>query len=287
MKIKHILFPFDFSLQGMRAAPFVRAYAESFDATVTLLGVVPPAWVPSSGEMPVLVEVDSDNREKELRARLDAALHKELAGIRVHRVTALGEPAAKIVEQAKTQDADLIMMPTHGFGVFRSLLIGSVTARVLHDAACPVWTSAHAEEQQAPVHPKTIICAVDRPSDTGLAMLHWTAEFSKGMGATLRLLHAVPPVSDWLAIPSEAELHKQLREQAYASLTSYLKQSTGLELPLRVVMGKVAETVAEEARQEGADLLVIGRGAAQQPLGRIRSHVFSIIQAARCPVLSV
>lgn len=30
------------------------------------------------------------------------------------------------------------MMPTHGYGLFRSLLIGSVTAKVLHDAKCPI-----------------------------------------------------------------------------------------------------------------------------------------------------
>jgi hypothetical protein len=29
---------------------------------------------------------------------------------------------------------DLIMMPTHGVGTFRSFLVGSVTAKVLHDA---------------------------------------------------------------------------------------------------------------------------------------------------------
>jgi nucleotide-binding universal stress UspA family protein len=39
------------------------------------------------------------------------------------------------------------MMATHGTGLFRSLLIGSVTAKVLHDARCPVWIATRAEEQ--------------------------------------------------------------------------------------------------------------------------------------------
>jgi hypothetical protein len=46
--------------------------------------------------------------------------------------------------------ADLIMMPTYGMGSFRRHLIGSVTAKVLHDVACPVWTAAHVETQRAP-----------------------------------------------------------------------------------------------------------------------------------------
>jgi len=37
------------------------------------------------------------------------------------------------------------MMPTHGLGGFRRFLLGSVTAKVLHDADCPVWTGVHLE----------------------------------------------------------------------------------------------------------------------------------------------
>ena len=37
------------------------------------------------------------------------------------------------------------MMLTHDYGPFRRFLLGSVTAKILHDAACPVWTSAHLE----------------------------------------------------------------------------------------------------------------------------------------------
>jgi hypothetical protein len=39
----------------------------------------------------------------------------------------------------------LIMMATRGRGLFRAALLGSVTAKVLHDADCPVWTAAHVE----------------------------------------------------------------------------------------------------------------------------------------------
>ena len=35
--IRRILFPFDFSDQGVQAAPFVRALASQFRASVTLL----------------------------------------------------------------------------------------------------------------------------------------------------------------------------------------------------------------------------------------------------------
>ena len=43
--IKHILFPFDFSAAGTAAIPYVRALADQFHARVTILSVVPPAWI--------------------------------------------------------------------------------------------------------------------------------------------------------------------------------------------------------------------------------------------------
>jgi nucleotide-binding universal stress UspA family protein len=285
--IKHILFPFDFSNQAMLTAPFVRAVAEKFDATVTLIGVAPPVWVPTSGEMPVLVEVGSEEREKDLRLRLDRALHPEFAGLTVARVTALGDPARKIVEYAQANAVDLIMMPTHGLGIFRSMLIGSVTAKVLHDAKCPVWTAAHAEEQRGSAVPRTIMCAIDGPSDETAVLVRWATEFSKRMKATLRLLHVVPPVSDWIAIPSERELHAQLRQEAQVKLESFLKQTVGPDVTVRVVVGRIAETVTAEAKQEGADLIVTGRGAAPAALGRLRSDLYGIVQQSPCPVLSV
>ena len=47
-----------------------------------------------------------------------------------------GDPAVNIADYASENGIDLIMMPTHGYGKFRSLLLGSVVSKVLHDADC-------------------------------------------------------------------------------------------------------------------------------------------------------
>jgi hypothetical protein len=72
-----------------------------------------------------------------------------------------GDPAREITDYAQEQGADLIMMPTHGYRTFRSLLLGSVTAKVLHDAACPVWTGVHVEDSP-PAPAKCRTCAMPR-----------------------------------------------------------------------------------------------------------------------------
>jgi nucleotide-binding universal stress UspA family protein len=281
--IHHILFPFDFSEQCSLAAPFVRAVASRYGAKVSVFSVVPPVWNSPPGGTPPLAGLDAP--EHELAARLDRALAQEFAGLVTSRLTDLGDPALKIVEFAHTQGVDLIMMPTHGFGGYRSMLLGSTTVKVLHEAKCPVWTATHAEEQRSPAAPRTILCAVD---DTPLTvtLMRWASEFSQRMGAELKLLHVVAPASDALALPSERELQEEMRQGARAKLKS-VQESAWVEAPLRVAVGAIAETVAEEARQEGADLILIGRGLLPSPLGRLRSNAYAIIQQSPCPVVSV
>jgi nucleotide-binding universal stress UspA family protein len=282
--IQHILFPFDFSQPSVLAASFVRAAADAFQANVTLLSVVPPMWDTPPVGMPVLAATDPDEIEKDLKGRLDAAL-PELVGPCVQRRTDYGDPAMRIVDFAHSNAVDLIMMPTHGFGVFRNLLLGSVTAKVLHDARCPVWTATHAEEQNSSNSPKTILCAVDGTPKT-TTLIGWAAEFSRGIGAALQLVHVAPSVSDWLTISSERELQEHVRADAHKNIQGF-QQEAGTNFPLRVAVGQIADAVTEEARQEQADLLIIGRGLLQSPLGRIRTHTYSMIQKSPCPVVSV
>jgi nucleotide-binding universal stress UspA family protein len=223
--------------------------------------------------------------KKNLQDRMDAALVDELAGLTVERVADGGDPAIRIVDFAHTRDVDLIMMPTHGVGVFRSLLVGSVTAKVLHDAKCPVWTAAHAETQTAQETPRSILCAVDGSASTS-AIAKWAAEFAHAMGARLHILHVVGPVSDWPLLDSERRLQEEARKQAREKISAMLN-SVGIDGDLRVAVGGIVPTVTEDAEQEDADMIIVGRGAIQEPLGRLRTHVFGIVQRSPCPVLSV
>ena len=285
--VKHILFPFDFSQPGILAVRFVRTTAARFGAKITLLGVVPPVWdMPTPLGAPLPPPIDTKDQTQGMKARLDAALTEELSGLPVERAVEHGDPAIKIAEYAQNNAVDLIMMPTHGFGVFRNLLIGSVTAKVLHDAKCPVWTATHAEEQHAKDGPRTVLLAVDGTSKTP-ELAQWAAEYSRGLGASLRILHVVPPLSDWLSLPSEREIQEQAREAARSKVEGQLKSAGIGDIPARIAVGPIVDTVTEEARQEGADLVIIGRGTLAAPLGRLRTHAYSIIQTSPCPVVSV
>ena len=111
-----------------------------------------------------------------------------------------------IVDFAHNNDVDLIMMPTHGYGPFRTLLLGSVTAKVLHDAQCPVWTAAHVEDTPSRDHikPRNILCALDA-TEKSVPIMQWASDLRKAMGAALRLVHVIPSMEAW---PS-AEMDRQ------------------------------------------------------------------------------
>jgi nucleotide-binding universal stress UspA family protein len=81
---------------------------------------------------------------------LDQALRPELDGIAVTSLLLRGDPAHEIVKTAREQNVDLIVLSTHGEGFFYRLRLGSVTAKVLHESHCPVWTGAHMEEGPVP-----------------------------------------------------------------------------------------------------------------------------------------
>jgi hypothetical protein len=130
--------------------------------------------------VPVVTSADQ-TMEDNLKSRLDRALTKELGGISVRRMTISGDPAVRIADFAHENAVDLIMVATHGTGPFRSMLIGSVTAKVLQDAKCPAWTATHAEEQHSPNTPRTILCAVDGTSQTP-ALIQWAASLASGWG---------------------------------------------------------------------------------------------------------
>jgi len=284
---RHILFPVDFSDQCRALAPHVACMASRYRARVTMLRVielpvsVDPGWPAYSGLMdyPALIE-----NEKE---RLHSFLRSEFETVSITRLTLEGGPGRTIAEYADNEKFDLIMMPTHGYGPFRRLLLGSVTAKVLHDAHCPVWTSAHVSE---PAGPPTgyhnVLCALDLSSKS-LPLLEWAAKFCRERGAGLTLVHAIPTAKPPVGLDLEGDRFRaSLIEMAQAEFAK-LQQQAGTKFEAVVVGGEVAEALHQTAEQRHADLVIIGRGVMQETFGRLRTNVYSIVRETPCPVISV
>jgi nucleotide-binding universal stress UspA family protein len=285
--IKHILFPVDFSERCCSAVPFVESMANRYDARITLFTAMQPMYYAAMGEPFVPAEVDLEELYRDLKARLDSSLTNDFAGLRVERVAKLGDPAGAITDFAQTHGVDLIMMPTHGYGPFRRFLLGSVTAKVLHDADCPVWTAAHVAERPCRGHVtcRNILCAVDGTPNS-VSLMKWAGAFAKDTGAKLWMVHVISGMEGLPSRQMDSEFQAAIRQEAHRTIER-LEESAGLKAPMCVAVGDVSESVREEALRHHADLVVIGRGKLQETLGRLRTHAYGIIRQAPCPVLSV
>jgi nucleotide-binding universal stress UspA family protein len=73
--------------------------------------------------------------EKALAKALDAARE---AGIAAEPILRRGEAAHEVCAVAEELAADLVVVGSHGWNALQRLVLGSVSARVLHEAPCPV-----------------------------------------------------------------------------------------------------------------------------------------------------
>ena len=289
IKFERILFPVDFSEQCAAVVPAVKAMAKRFGSELVLLHVVnlPPAWAGSPEGAAWAALINADRLRLDGLAALSLFVEKRFPGIRVTSEIDEGDPARLIVEYADDEHDDLIMMPTRGYGPFRSLLLGSVTAKVLHDAHCPVWTGVHAEQMAA--HPadrwKRVLCAMDtEPRDLGV--LRWAAEFASEQSIELRLVHVVPGAGAELVNEKDASMREFLFNLARDRMAN-LQAEAGTDFDVCFVGGNVSRAVRQAAIGHQADLIVIGRGVMQKAFGRLRSGAYSIIREAPCPVISI
>jgi len=230
-------------------------------------------------------------RSEHLAARkkeLDEFGALELSGIRVKRLVCSGDPARLIVERASAENSDLIIMPTHGGGSFRRFLLGSVTAKVLHDSECPVWTGAHLEEAPSltPTDIRHVMCAVNFGPQSCQA-IRWAAALAKEFGAKLTVVHAVlqtpPNLPDRYAFQWHEEAQHGTDERLHTLLLDFGIQADSLV----VSDGDVPRALSAAAKEQGAGLLVIGRSSAAKASKRLGSQTYSIICYAPCPVVSI
>lgn len=277
-ELKRILLPVDFSPAALHAAAAAAAWTRHFKAELTVL---------HSFELPENIE---ESQAARVREELDRKLHSfaasALEGVKPRYALLHGKPAAMIVVHAHEHETSVIMMPTRGESGFRALLMGSATLGVLHDAECPVWTTVHAEQSAPPGVYRNIVCAIDI-GKSAVKTLEWARLFKESFQAHLRVVHAVPTVDPRFDSAAAERAHRHLvlsARDAYPELAA----AAGVTEPLTVLEAPgLASSITGDAARHGADLLVIGRGAVQGFLGRLRTHSHELIRTSPCPVISI
>jgi len=222
-----------------------------------------------------------------LREKVEAFLGPAVKDARYEIAICHGDPADVIVQVARETSPSMIVMPTHAHGRFRRFLLGSVTAKVLHDLDYPVLTGVHQETAPSPgrVDIHQIVGAVDA-NESFVPVTQGALELSALFNAALTLIHAVPAADETSDNRGEIEHRKYLFHMAEGKFDR-LKREAALDVTISLAGGEVCTVVREATLRTGAELVVIGRGQTQRALGRLRTHSYSIIRHSPCPVLSI
>jgi nucleotide-binding universal stress UspA family protein len=287
MRLSKILLPVDFSDQSLGAARYAGMLACRYQSEVTMLHVVAKNDYPLVGiEVPVDLRDLWKTHVEDAQKKLDSFLTEEFHSMPLKRLLLEGDPASQIVATAHSSGTDLIVMPTHGYGPFRRFIIGSVTAKVLHDADCPVLTGVHMEK--GPTQPtifRTILCALDLGLQSG-TVLSWAGELAEQLEARLHLIHVLPQVETGQARYFDQAWWLDLKRSARQQIDE-LQKKAGTQVDVIIDNGEVAKVVRGYAESVQADLVVIGRHVDSGILGRLRTHAYAIVREAPCPVVSV
>lgn len=134
--IKKIVCPVDFSdpsLEGLKAA---LELAQKESAELMLMHAIQPV-------QPHLDAVQDHYHAVEEAARKafeELVKTKVPEGLRVKTKVVRGQPADEIVQAAESENADIIVIATHGWTGWRRFIFGSVAGKVVRLSSCPVLT---------------------------------------------------------------------------------------------------------------------------------------------------
>ncbi len=143
---KKILVPYDTSEFSERATDHAIALAKMSGAKVTFLNVTmlpsliytyhEPTNAAINDAAQLIMQSSEDSATKAL---LGLVARADKQGVEATYMHAVGDPAEIIIETAKRQKADLIVMGSRGLrGIARIKALGSVTRRVMEHSECPV-----------------------------------------------------------------------------------------------------------------------------------------------------
>ena len=163
-----------------------------------------------------------------------------------------GRTADVILEAAASSGASLIVLGSRGLSTIRSLLLGGVTYRVVHEATCPVLVVRH--EMTAI---RKILLAVDRSQGAEHAV-RFLAEQSLFPPCPVVAVTVCPSPPFAELLPESVRRHGQAAASEYLREVGGRLSARGYAVEPRIVEGDPAVAILGQADAEGIDLVVMG-----------------------------
>lgn len=141
-RVERILVPLDLSDRSALALSHAKELAACYDAKLLLLHVVetpvyPSFYALSPSTFGAVLENVEEDAHRELETRLEKSPGPQVA---YETYVRDGLPARDILEFSEEQDADLIVLTTHGLSGLKRFFLGGVAEKVSRRAQVPVLT---------------------------------------------------------------------------------------------------------------------------------------------------
>jgi nucleotide-binding universal stress UspA family protein len=267
MMLKRILVPLDGSLLAESALAVAARVAQTSDGSIVLLRVIgvpttytPYIYGPDMAQSPSLaqelLDTEQENAEKYLAeiARLDI-----LAGIKVEPTVIPGSAGMAILDTAKEEQVDLIVMSSHGETGFKRLALGSVAQYVSRHSPAPVLVlqedgstpSSAFPDPIRPLRSITALVALDG-SELAEASLEPVAYLVAALAAPAQGTLLLSIVANKQASRNKHGTEEHIRDEARTYLIGIVERLQGSE----IVKLKLAIEWCIEEGKDVADALI-------------------------------
>jgi nucleotide-binding universal stress UspA family protein len=195
----------------------------------------------------------------------------------------LDAPATTIRQVAAQQDADLVIVGTHGRHGLEQLIAGSVSQTVAGKANCPVLILGPEFSSSANLF-QTILFASDL-NETGVRAAQYAGALACDFCCRLVLLHVIAQKPR-----AENRMREWVEENTSEKLFNLLDSIDRLECDHEALIayGEPEQEILAAADSKHADLIILG-GGDQQILGDHAAWrtLTKVVRHARCPILRV
>ena len=134
LHVSTVVVPIDFSIAAAGAIETALEIVDS-PSQLHLIHVMLPLETMSPGVL--LGDITDVSRTEKVTTALKKLAYDQGAD-GAHLAVTIGTPGLEIADYAKRHEADLILIPSHGYHGMKRLFLGSVAERVLRHAPCRV-----------------------------------------------------------------------------------------------------------------------------------------------------
>lgn len=280
ISFKNILFLTDFGQASWGALAYSLAFARYFKARLYPAHVMDTEF----SEPPAAANDAAVKGREEQKCRQLSRL-VEYNGINFHPLVSRCDFEASMAYWISEHSIDLIVAGTHGWSGVSKYLLGSTSEVILNNAPCPVLTVG--PDVDVPrlfsLELNSILLATDLGTQSR-HVLGYALRLARDKCARMMLLHVLPEESQ--NYPDRSRLLSftlsEMEHLLPTDASGYCKPEMAVDA------GLTAERIVMHARNEKADLIVMGRACNADFSTTGSSHaIYKVISSASCPVLSV